>query len=303
MHELAVGADLSDLIARIVVVDPAGQVVSRADTPPGARPDPKAIREALKRAVAKVKGGVAAVGVALPSAFDELPTDVSRAIRDAASRDTEIVPISAGNAAAIAEHWIGAARGAQQVVQFSIAEHVHAGILIDGKAWRGANGFASSVSWMAMNPVEREDYRRLGGLEAEIASAGIVRRFVWRIKSGDESAIADAVKGDFSRISAADIFTGSRSGDGVSISVVRDTAKYVGMAMANLVTLFDPEIVVLGGVIAHSGDVMLDAIRTECARRLHPQQSDRVRIVLSTLGHDAVAIGAARAAARVRSSA
>ena len=52
-------------------------------------------------------------------------------------------------------------------------------------------GCASSVGWLAMNPVEREDYRRFGGLEAEIASAGIVRRFVWRIKSGDESVVAD----------------------------------------------------------------------------------------------------------------
>ena len=56
----------------------------------------------------------------------------------------------------------------------------------------------------------------------------------------------------------------------------------------------------LGGVDrAIAGDVMLDAIKIECGRRLHPQQAERVRIVLSTLGNDAVAIGAARAAARV----
>jgi hypothetical protein len=83
---------------------------------------------------------------------------------------------------------------------------------------------------------------RFGGLEAEVASAGIVRRFVWRIKSGDESKVADQVKGDFSKIAAADILQGARLGDGVSISVVRDTAKYVGMAVANLATMFDPEV-------------------------------------------------------------
>ena len=95
----------------------------------------------------------------------------------------------------------------------------------------------------------------------------------------------------------------SRTGDGVSISIVRDTAKYLGMAVANMVTLFDPEAIVLGGAIVPSRDVLLDSIKTECARRLHPEQMDRLRIVLSTLGHDAVVIGAARAAARVGPSA
>jgi glucokinase len=72
------------------------------------------------------------------------------------------------------------------------------------------------------------------------------------------------------------------------------------MAIANLATMLDPEAIVLGGMIAASGDLMLEAVRLECSRRLRPAQADRVRIVLSTLGADAVAIGAARAAARAR---
>ena len=107
--------------------------------------------------------------------------------------------------------------------------------------------------------------------------------------------MADQVKGDFSKITAADILQGARSGDGVSIAVVRDTAKYIGMAVANLATMFDPELVVLGGIIASSGDIMLATIRTEISRRLMPQQNGRVRVELSTLGDDAVAIGAAHA--------
>ena len=84
----------------------------------------------------------------------------------------------------------------------------------------------------------------------------------------------------------------------MSISVVRDTAKYIGMAVANLATMLDPEVIVLGGMIAESGDMMLEPSASNAARRLQPQQAERVRIVLSTLGADAVAIGAARAAAR-----
>jgi glucokinase len=295
---MTLGVDLSDLIPRFAVVDDNGHLLSRGEAPAGADPDSTAVRDAAKRAIAGAKGGVTAIGVAMPGAFDEVPPRIAAALREVTSRDQAIVRVAAGNAAAIAEQWTGAARGLNQVVTFAIAEHVSAGVLIDGRPWLGAHGFASSIAWLAMNPVEREDYRRLGSLEAEIASAGIVRRFVWRIKSGDQSAVADKVKGDFSKISSADILQGSRAGDGVSISVVRDTVKYAGMAVANLATIFDPEVIVLGGVIAHSGDLMLDQIRTECSRRLHPQQSELVRIVLSTLGNDAIAIGAARAAAR-----
>ena len=122
-----------------------------------------------------------------------------------------------------------------------------AGVVINGEPWFGAHGLAGSIGWLALNPVEREDYRRYGGLEAEVAAAGIVRRLVWRIKSGDRSAVADHVGGDLTRITADDVFQGARVGDGVCISVVRDTAKYIGMAVANLATMLDPEAIVLGG--------------------------------------------------------
>jgi len=291
MSELTLGIDVSDHIARLALVN--GDEVSAQGIV--AANSAGAIKDAAKKAVATAKGRIGGVAVALPSASNAVPDNLIEALSGIGKGAP--TAIAAGTAAAIAEQWCGAARGVKQVISFSIAEHVSAGVLIDGKAWRGAHGLASSVGWLAVNPVEREDYRRLGALEAEVAAAGIVRRFVWRIKSGDESRVADQVKGDFSKIAAADILQGARDGDGVSISVVRDTAKYTGMAVANLVTMFDPEMVVLGGIIASSGDILLEAIRTETSRRLMPEQNEKVRIELSTLGENAVAIGAARAVA------
>ena len=66
------------------------------------------------------------------------------------------------------------------------------------------------------------------------------------------------------------VFDGARVGDGVCISVVRDTTKYVGMAIVNLAAVLDPEAIVLGGTLASAGDMMLEAIRLECTRRLRP---------------------------------
>jgi predicted NBD/HSP70 family sugar kinase len=298
MAELTLGVDLSDTVARIVVVNSGGQVVSRGQLPHAPANFATAVRDTARRAIAGAGGKVSALAVALPQADEALPAEIAAALSGVARGTREATPIAAGTAAAVAEQWCGAARGLKQVIACSIGEHVVAGIVINGEPWFGAHGLAGSIGWLALNPVEREDYRRFGGLEAEVAAAGIVRRLVWRIKSGDRSAVADSVGGDLTRITADDVFQGARVGDGVCISVVRDTAKYIGMAVANLVTIVDPEAVVLGGSIANSGDLVLEAIRLECSRRLRPAQNERVRIVLSTLGADAVAIGAARVAAR-----
>jgi predicted NBD/HSP70 family sugar kinase len=297
MPEMTLGLDLSDSVARIVVVSDTGQVLSRADiAPTGGGPPGTAVRDAAKRAIAEAGAAPSGTAVAFASSGETVPPEIAAALSAAASGARAPIAIAAGTAALLAEQWCGAARGLNNVITCAIGEHVTAGILLNGQPWHGANGFAGSVGWLALNPVEREDYRRFGGLETEVAAAGIVKRLVWRIKSGDESIVTDRAGGDFSRVTTDDIFRAARQGDGVSISVVRDTAKYVGMAIANLATMLDPEAFVLGGMIASSGDLMLEAIRAECHRRLRPAQSERIRIVLSTLGADAVAIGAARAA-------
>jgi glucokinase len=204
-----------------------------------------------------------------------------------------------GAAAIEAEGWVGAARGARHAVVLNIGERVFAGILLDGRFWGGAHGLAGSAAWLALNPVERQDYRKFGSLAAEVSNQGIARRLSWRIQAGDSSAVLERA-GDLESITAAHVFEGARSGDGVSISVVRDSAKYIGMAVANLATCLDPEIVVLSGEVAGAGDLLLEPVRQECARRLPPGMMEQVRVEMSPLGDDGVAIGAARLAGLAR---
>jgi len=286
-----VGVDVGARQVTAVSVGQGGTVLARATRTVSG--DVSTVAREVLREV-RGPGSDARVGVTIPFQDDEL----SSALAAVVSNETSAVPvpIKEGAARVLAEAWCGAASGCPNVVAFTIGEHVTAGILIAGTLLTGANGMAGSVAWLALNPVERDDYRRRGGLEAEVAAAGIVRRLVWRVKSGDESRVVDRVNGDLARITAEEILAEARAGDGVCLSVVRDTAKYVGMAVANLATVVDPECVVLGGTLASAGDLMFDAIRTECSRRLRPAQVERIRLVLSTLGDDAAAIGAARAA-------
>ena len=287
-----VGIDLGDDRVTAVAVDESGNVTARASETARPRDLANAVRQVYRAARPSDSPDVP-LGVTIPFQDGEVPSDVARALSDEGGATT--VAVDGGHALALAETWCGAARGLSHVIAFSIGEHVTAGILVNGDILKGAGGHAGSVAWLALNPVEREDYRRHGGLEAEVAAAGMVRRLVWRIKSGDHSGVVERVNGDLARLTADDVFAAAREGDGVCLSVVRDTAKYVGMAIANVATIVDPECVVLNGTLAEAGDLMLDSIRMECARRLRPAQADRLRIVLSTLGHEAAAIGAARA--------
>ena len=102
------------------------------------------------------------------------------------------------------------------------------------------------------------------------------------------------VNGDRSAITVEHLLEAARQNDGVSFSVVRDTAKYLGMAAANLVAVTDPEVLVVGGIMASAADLFLEPLRVEIGRRLPPVMMEALTIAPAALGADAAAIGAAR---------
>jgi predicted NBD/HSP70 family sugar kinase len=241
-------------------------------------------------------GSPSSIGVAVRDPREQSVTDVVAAVSTAAGQSGPPRIITRGCAVALGESWHGAAKSARQVIALTASDTVHSGLVINGIPFEGAHGLAGAAAWLALNPVEREDYRRFGSLEAEIGAAGIVRRLVWRIKSGDESRVLDMAGGDIGAIKVHQIFDAARNGDGVSISVVRDTARYVGMAVANLVAIADPEVVVLGGLIADAADQLLQPSQTEALRRLPKNMADSLTVCAATLGDDSGPLGAARAA-------
>jgi glucokinase len=287
------GISVDGAHARSVLMDGSGAVLARAESRRAEAND--AIVEAARETLASA-GGTAPEAVALSFPDPDAgtwPSDVSF-LSAAIGERIPIKTVSAGNAIALAEMWYGAGRGLRHLVAFSVGPSVSAGVVSNGVLLAGAHGVASSVAWLALNPVERDDYRRLGCLEAEGGAAGIVRRLVWRIKSGDHSRVLESVGGNYADIQLDNILAAAREGDGVSISVIRDTVKYLAMAVSNIATVIDPEIIVLGGILQSAGDLLLEPIRQECARRMPPAMQERVAIELSTLGPDAAPIGAAR---------
>jgi predicted NBD/HSP70 family sugar kinase len=289
-----VGLDIRDSTVVAVLIDDGGTVRKRAQ----AAGDPAVAAVTAIEGVSPLSGGSGAVtSIGIATANPDAQA-MGRVLTALTSRFHDVEQwgniIGSGTAAAIAESWIGAARGVQDIAYFAVAEHATAGMIRDGRPVTGAHGRAPAVAWLSLNPVEREDYRKAGCVEAEVASAGIVRRLIWRIKAGDYSRVRDAVNGELGAITIDHVLNGARERDGVSISVIRDTAKYLGMAAANLVAIGDPQILVLGGIMATAADLLLDPIRAELARRLPVPMNEALTVVTATLDADAAAIGAAR---------
>ncbi len=288
---MTLGVELRDASATAVAVDADGRVTARAE---------QAVDGDRAAGLAALLGRVwtsqAAAGLGLAV---NVPGQPGAAGLPASSVGPHrvITTAASGTSAAVAEAWVGAARGAADVVYFSVGEHVAAGVIRGGEPMTGAHRYASAVAWMSLNPVEREDYRRVGCLETEVGEAGLVRRLVWRVKAGDGSAVEDIVSGDLNAVTVDHVLSAARDGDGVSVSVVRDTARYLGMAAANLLVIVDPEVLVLGGLMALAEDLLLEPVRAELARRMPAALVSSVRVVPAALGADAAAIGAARLAA------
>lgn len=177
----------------------------------------------------------------------------------------------------LGEAWLGAARGLRHVVFVAIGTGIGVGVISDGVVLRGAAGIAGAAGWFALGPDWRDAYAQTGCWEAEAAGPAVARR----------AGVADA----HAVVSAA------RAGSADAQAALDRAARYTGMGVANLISVFNPEAVVLGGgLMVGAGEMVIERIRTEAGRWAQPIAASHCRIELSQLGETAGLLGAGRLA-------
>lgn len=230
---------------------------------------------------------VDAAGVIVPGIYDprtgmawapNLWGAAEQPLRDALSRALETrVVIESDRAGYVAgEQWMGVARGLEHVVFVAMGTGIGAGIISAGRVIAGAHGIAGAAGWFALDPHWKNEYRRSGCWESESAGPALARNAAMP--------------------SAEAVVAAARTGDAAALEIIRRAAVYTGMGIANLISLLDPEIVVLGGGLMHAADLFLDTIRENVERWAQPVAYRKTRLELSTLGEDAGLLGAARLA-------
>ncbi len=319
-----VGVDLGGTSINVGVVSYDGsRVLAMRSSPTGADKGPKhvvdrilvMIREAMSDAAKEAdipEEGFLGIGVGSPGPLDRatgtvietpnlgwrnfpLRDLVANAIGLPAELDND------ANAATLGEWWVGAARGVDNVVGVTLGTGIGGGIVLDGQVFHGVSDVAGEIGHMSIDSTGRLcKCGNYGCLEAYASGPAIAARAVEGLLTGEESLLPSMVDGDISRITAETVYEGIVAGDTYAKEVMRDTAKFLGSGIANLINLLNPEIVVISGGVTRAGDQLLEPLRHEVRRRAFRRAFESCQIVTSELGNQAGVIGAACVFRRAR---
>jgi glucokinase len=200
------------------------------------------------------------------------------------------------NCAVLGEWWMGAARGTRMAVGLTIGTGIGGGIIIDGRLYHGASDIAGEVGHMTIDINGRRcKCGNYGCIEAYASGPNIALRAVEALESGTESSLPGYVGGDLAKITAQTVYRAAQAGDELALEVVRDTAKFLGAAVASLVNIFNPEAVVIVGGVTLAGESLFVPLRREVNRRAFKPAVRVCRIVPGELTGVAGVYGAARA--------
>ncbi|MFQ5856862.1 MAG: ROK family protein [Anaerolineae bacterium] len=188
------------------------------------------------------------------------------------------------NLAALGESRFGCAQGVTNLVAIFIGTGIGGGLILNGDLYRGRYGAAGELGYLLPTPNDLgQTYEQFGCLETLAAGPGIAQRAKAALAAGETSVLTD-----IDLLTAREVFEAARDADSLAIRVIEETVDYLAQAIANVTAVLNPEMVVLGGGVARSGDLLLEPIKERVRGRI-PVMPE---IVLSELGDEAVVQGA-----------
>ena len=191
------------------------------------------------------------------------------------------------NVAAIGEYMFGAGRGAKHIVFFTVSTGVGGGAVLNGKVYRGHTSNALEIGHMTVAPDgPRCNCGNIGCVEATSSGTAIAKRGQEAITSKVETSLRK-----YDKITSYEVFTEAAAGDEVCKDIIDNALNYLGIAVANAVSIFDPEIIIIGGGVSKAGDIVFDTVRNVVNKRCFKSMAESVKIVPAGLGTDAGVIG------------
>lgn len=194
------------------------------------------------------------------------------------------------NLAALAEHRYGAGRGYSHLIYITVSTGIGGGVIINNQMLLGAQGLAAEVGHMQIMPDGPIcGCGNRGCVEAFASGPNIARVARERIAHGEESSLSTLRD----KVSTEQIVKAAQAGDALAIDVLADAGAYVGMAVANLVHIFNPQRIIIGGGVSNAGELLFDPIRKAAKQRTMPVYHGTFDIVPAELGDDVGLLGAA----------
>jgi glucokinase len=194
------------------------------------------------------------------------------------------------------EAWQGAAAGAEDAVFLAVGTGIGAGILSGGRLIHGHEDIAGAVGWFGLNPEFKAVYGEMGCFEAEASGNSVGRKARELLGAGRSSIMIELAKGRIDHVTAETVAEAARMNDPLALQVVDDAVRYLAMGIANVVSILNPEVIVLGGGLFQASDIFLELVRREFRKWAQPLAAEKVRIELSALGEDAGLYGCGKLA-------
>jgi len=246
------------------------------------------------------KSDVTGVGMGVPGPVKEDGTVMQRVhlgsgMFNAAEELSGLLglPVKAGNdanMAALGEYWQGGGKEYKSIIMVTLGTGVGGGIIINGKMMAGVNGAGGEIGHMTVDLDEQDKCNcgKKGCLEQYASATGIVRLANRALQSSDKPSKLRDVK----TISAKEIFDAAKEGDELAQSLAEEHGKYLGLALANVACVVDPDAFVIGGGVSKAGDILID-ITKKYFEEFAFHACRNASFKLATLGNDAGIFGAA----------
>ncbi len=194
--------------------------------------------------------------------------------------------------AALGERYFGVAQHVEDFIYLAVGVGLGGGIVLGGKPYGGVGGYAGEIGHTTIvEDGERCNCGNRGCWETLVSQKAVIKRARKAVESHGESRIAQLVGGRLEQISIPIIVQAASEGDGVARQVLEETGVYLGIGIANLINTFNPELIILGGVISLASDYLLPAIERTIEERSLAWPRRMVRIMASSHGPDACVMG------------
>ena len=196
--------------------------------------------------------------------------------------------------ASMGEYYFGAGRGFRWVVMITLGTGIGGSLIADGKLMLGAGEGFAEVGHMTVDPGGRKcGCGNSGCWEAMASRDAIIERAIRKLQNGRASVLGDMADFDYANVTPALIARAANDGDALAKEVLEETGKWVGVGVANLIQLYNPEVFIIGGGISQAGDLLFSTIQRTVSWRAKMVPADTVKIVPAALGDDAGIYGGA----------
>jgi glucokinase len=213
---------------------------------------------------------------------------IANAVRLPATLDND------ANCATYGEWWLGAGRGVDTLVGLTLGTGIGGGIVLDGQIYHGCSDVAGEIGHMTIDSTGRRcKCGNYGCLEAYASGPAIALRAMEGIEAGVETILTEMVGGKLEDITAATVYEGVVAGDDYANEVMKDTAKFLGAGIANIINILNPQMVVIAGGVTRAGEHLFVPLRAEVRRRAFRSAEERCSIVSGVLPGTAGVVGAA----------